>query len=35
VNAVLLKPMAFPDPDRMVQFMNITPTGSGPHASPA
>src|SRR3954466_4803241 len=35
VNAVLLKPVAFPDPDRVVTFMNVTPRGSGPAASPA
>jgi predicted permease len=35
VNAVLLKPVAFPDPDRVVVFMNVTPRGSGPAASPA
>src|SRR3972149_5924554 len=35
VNAVLLKPVAFPDPDRVVVFMNVSPLGSGPAASPA
>ena len=35
VNAVLLKPVAFPDPDRVVIFMNTSPRGSGPAASPA
>jgi predicted permease len=35
VNAVLLKPVAFPDPDRLVVFMNTSPNGSGPAASPA
>jgi predicted permease len=35
VNAVLLKPVAVPDPDRVVVFMNVTPGGSGPAASPA
>src|SRR6516225_409018 len=35
VNAVLLKPVPFPDPDRLVMFMNTTPQGSGPGASPA
>src|SRR3972149_1854745 len=35
VNAVLLKPVAFPDPDRVVVFMNVSPRGSGPAASPA
>ncbi len=35
VNAVLLKPVPFPDPDRLVMFMNTSPQGSGPGASPA
>lgn len=35
VNAVLLKPVSFPDPDRVVMFMNTSPRGSGPAASPA
>ena len=35
VNAVLLKPVSFPDPDRVVLFMNQSPQGSGPAASPA
>src|ERR1700681_4395411 len=35
VNAVLLKPLPFPDPDRLVMFMNTSPQGSGPGASPA
>src|SRR5689334_8676889 len=35
VNAVLLKPIALPDPDRLVYFMNVTPNGTGPAASPA
>src|SRR5664279_1395569 len=35
VNAVLLKPAPFPDPDRMVFFMNTSPQGSGQGASPA
>ena len=35
VNAVLLKPVAMPDPDRVVVFMNVSPRGSGPAASPA
>src|SRR5437899_5762015 len=35
VNAVLLKPVAAPDPDRIVFFMNTSPQGSGPAASPA
>jgi putative ABC transport system permease protein len=35
VNAVLLKPIAFPDPDRMVIFQNTSPQGSFSGASPA
>ena len=35
VNAVLLKPISFPDPDRVVAFMNVSPQGSGPGGSPA
>jgi putative ABC transport system permease protein len=35
VNAVLLKPVAAPDPDRVVYFMNTSPQGSGRAASPA
>ena len=35
VDAVLLKPVPFPDPDRLVMFMNTNPQGSGPAASPA
>src|SRR5437870_6925617 len=35
VNAVLLKPVPFPDPDRLVMFMNTFPGGQGPAASPA
>jgi putative ABC transport system permease protein len=35
VNAVLLRPVAFPDPDRLVIFMNTSPQGSGTAASPA
>jgi putative ABC transport system permease protein len=35
VNAVMLKPIAFPDPDRIVMFMNTSPQGQGPAASPA
>jgi putative ABC transport system permease protein len=34
VNAVMLKPVSFPDPDRVVFFMNTSPQGSGPAASP-
>src|SRR5687768_9708017 len=35
VNAVLLKPLDFPDPDRIVIFMNTSPQGQGSAASPA
>ncbi|HMF96467.1 MAG TPA: ABC transporter permease [Vicinamibacterales bacterium] len=35
VNAVLLRPLSAPDPDRVVFFMNTSPQGSGPAASPA
>ena len=35
VNAVLLKPVAVPDPDRVVVFMNVSPRGTGAAASPA
>src|SRR6184192_2777948 len=29
VNTVLLKPLAYPDPGRIVQFLNTSPGGSG------
>src|SRR5947207_10264270 len=35
VNAILLRPFPYPDPDRIVLFMNTSPQGSGPGASPA
>ena len=35
VNAVLLKPVSFPDPDRLVVFMTTSPQGAGSGASPA
>src|SRR5438445_10141530 len=35
VNTVLLKPPPFPQPDRLVLFMNTSPQGSGQAASPA
>ena len=35
VNAVLLKPIAAPEPNRVVYFVNTSPQGSGPAASPA
>ena len=35
VDAILLRPFPYPDPDRIVMFMNTSPNGSGPGASPA
>jgi predicted permease len=35
VNAVLLKPVPFPEPDRLVLLMNTSPQGQGANASPA
>jgi predicted permease len=35
VNTVLLRPAPFPEPDRIVIFMNSGPQGSGSNASPA
>jgi hypothetical protein len=35
VNAVLLKPVPFPDPDRVVAFMAASPDGTNMAASPA
>lgn len=35
VNSVLLKPIPYPDPDRLVMFMNTSPDGSEPACSPA
>ena len=35
VDAILLRPFPYPDPDRIVLFMNKGPNGSGPGASPA
>jgi putative ABC transport system permease protein len=35
VNASLLRPFPYPDADRIVIFMNTSPGGSGPAASPA
>ncbi len=34
VNTVLLKPLNYPDPDRIVQMMNVEPDGNWPGASP-
>src|SRR5262245_38036506 len=35
VSAVLLRPLPYPDPRNVVTFMNTSPQGSGPGASPA
>jgi putative ABC transport system permease protein len=35
VNAVLLKPLAIPDFERVVVFMNVSPNNANPAASPA
>ena len=35
VNAVLLKPVSFPDPERLVVLMTTSPEGAGGGASPA
>ena len=35
VNAVLLRPVAFPDPDRVVLFQNTSPQNANSAASPA
>ena len=35
VNAVLLRPLPFPEPDGLVFFMTVSPNGSGAAASPA
>ena len=34
VNTVLLTPLPYPDPNRLVVFLNTSPQGSGPGASP-
>jgi len=34
VNTVLLKPLPYPDPDRLIVFTNTSPQGAGPGASP-
>src|SRR5271163_1201083 len=33
INTVLLKPLAYPDPQSLVQLMNTSPQGSGPGAN--
>src|SRR5436309_2117464 len=35
VDTVLLRPLPYPDPGRLVVFLNTSPQGSGPGASPA
>jgi len=35
INRVLLTPMPYPEPDRVVFFMNVSPQGSGTGTSPA
>src|SRR5437773_11688674 len=34
VNTVLLRPLPYPDPNRLVMFLNTAPQGSQPGASP-
>ncbi len=34
LDAVLLRPLPYPDPARLVLFLNVSPQGSGPFASP-
>src|SRR5262245_2728155 len=34
VNTVLLRPLPYPDPSRLIYFTNTSPRGSGPGASP-
>ncbi len=34
VNTILLKPLSYPDPERIVQLMNITPDGNWAGSSP-
>ncbi len=34
INTVLLRPLPYTDPDRLMIFMNVSPQGSGPGASP-
>lgn len=34
LNAVVLKPLPYPDPDRLVMFLNVSPQGSGGGTSP-
>jgi predicted permease len=34
LNAVILRPLPYPDPERLVMFLNVSPQGSGGAASP-
>lgn len=34
LNTVLLRPLPYPDPERLVMLLNVSPQGSGPAASP-
>jgi predicted permease len=34
LNTVILKPLPYPDPERLMMFLNTSPQGSGPGASP-
>src|SRR4030095_9616863 len=34
LNAVVLKPLPYPDPERLVMFLNVSPQGSGGASSP-
>src|SRR5262245_60290051 len=34
LNTVILKPLPYPDPERLVMFLNVSPQGSGGGASP-
>jgi predicted permease len=34
LHAVVLKPLPYPDPDRLVMFLNVSPQGSGGGSSP-
>jgi putative ABC transport system permease protein len=34
LNTVILKPLPYPEPDRLMMFLNTSPQGSGPGASP-
>jgi predicted permease len=34
LNAVILKPLPYPDPERLVMFLNVSPQGSGGGGSP-